>query len=135
MGNSLPAPKEVCMSRASFRIPAVLRASVSLALSGFLIAGSGFVSTPKAAETPKGGAPVATGALSITTDPDNAAVYVDGRLAGQTPAHLVSIPAGDHRVRIVKGGYLENSRIVTVPAGAPTVVKLKLTPASNANDL
>jgi hypothetical protein len=93
---------------------------VSLVLSGLLVGGSSF------AETPKGSAE-ATGALSITTDPGSATVYLDGRLAGQTPAHLVSIPAGDHRVRIVKNGYLENSRMVTVTSGAPTTVNVKLT--------
>jgi PEGA domain/PKD domain len=122
------------MSRSSFRMPAFVRAGVSLVLSGYLIAGSGLVGTPKAAETPKGRTVAATGGLSITTDPDNAAVYIDGRLAGQTPAHLVSIAAGEHRVRIVKGGYLENSRVITVSAGTPTVLNLKLTRSGAATD-
>jgi hypothetical protein len=83
-----------------------------------------------AAETPKGTAAPATSALSITTDPDNASVYIDGHLAGQTPANLSALTAGEHRVRIVKSGYLENSRIVTTPAGQPTRLDVKLTKTS-----
>jgi len=85
-----------------------------------------------AAETPKGAGAAANGALSITTDPVNAEVFVDGRSAGQTPTNLVSIPAGEHRVRVVKTGYLENARVVTVAAGQPTVVNVKLTKTSAA---
>src|SRR5688500_2482566 len=96
------------MSRSSLRIPASVRCTVSLALSVMMVAGAG------AAETPKGGAAATTGALSITTDPVNAEVSVDGRPAGQTPTNLVAMPAGEHRVRIVKNGYLENARVVTV---------------------
>ncbi len=114
------------MSRSSLRIPAIVRCSVSLALSAMMVVGAG------AAETPKGGAAAATGALSITTDPVNAEVFVDGRPAGQTPTSLVSLSVGEHRVRIVKNGYLENARVVTVAAGAPTVVNVKLTKTSAA---
>ena len=45
---------------------------------------------------------------------------VDGRLAGQTPANVASLAAGEHRVRIVKSGYLENARVVTLTAGEPS---------------
>src|SRR5262249_34024043 len=95
-------------------------------LSALLVTGSGF------AETPKGSAAAATGGLAITTDPADAAVYLDGHLAGQTPAHLSSITAGEHRVRVVKDGYLENARVVTVPAGAPTALNIKLTRSNGA---
>lgn len=113
------------MSRSSRRIPAYVRSGVSLALAAMMVVGA------RAAETPKGGA-AATGALSITTDPDNADVYVDGRLAGQTPANLAALTAGEHRVRIVKNGYLENARIVTLPAGQPTRLSVKLTRTSES---
>jgi len=109
----------------SLCVPFFLRSSLSIVLAGFVVAvGSG------AAETPKGTAAPATGALSITTDPDNADVYIDGRLAGQTPANLSALTAGEHRVRIVKSGYLENSRIVVMPAGEPTRLNVKLTKTS-----
>jgi len=116
------------MGRASLQMSAFLRSSVSLALASVMVVGAG------AAETPKGGAAAATGTLSVTTDPDNAAVYIDGRLAGQTPASVASVSAGEHRVRIVKSGYLENARVVNVPAGQPTKINVKLTRTSTASE-
>lgn len=92
-----------------------------------LFVGSGWAKTPKDAA----GAPV--GGLAIVSEPDGAAVYVDGRPAGATPVDLTSVPAGAHRVRIVKSGYLENSRIVTVPSGPPTRVIVNLTRTTRAS--
>jgi hypothetical protein len=86
-----------------------------------------------AAETPRGSAGAA-GALSITTEPDNADVYVDGRLAGQTPANVASLAAGEHRVRIVKSGYLENARVVTLIVGEPTHLNVKLTKTAGGSN-
>jgi len=74
--------------------------------------------------------PAAVGGLSIASDPDGAAVDIDGRPAGATPVEIARIVAGAHRVRLVKSGYLENSRIVTVAAGPTTRVSVKLTQTS-----
>ena len=115
------------MSRSILRIPAFLRSSMSLALAAAMVVGAG------AAETPKGSAGAA-GALSITTEPDNADVYVDGRLAGQTPANVASLAAGEHRVRIVKSGYLENARVVTLTVGEPAHLNVKLTKAAGGSN-
>jgi len=75
--------------------------------------------------------------LFVATDPAGAAVFVDGRLAGSSPVHLSSVPAGPHRVRIVKTGYLENARVVTVAAGrlVPLTVRLTRAPDSAAPTL
>lgn len=67
------------------------------------------------------------GALSITSDPPGATVYVDGEVVGQTPLTIDQLPAGDHRVKIVKAGYLENGRVVTVTTGQSKNVNVKLT--------
>ena len=67
------------------------------------------------------------GALSITSDPPGATVYVDGEVVGQTPLTIDQLPAGDHRVKIVKAGFLENGRVVTVTTGQSKNVNVKLT--------
>ena len=103
-----------------------------LRLAGIVAALAVAAPVAGAAATPKGGGAAANGALSITTDPVNAEVFIDGRSAGQTPTNLVSVPAGEHRVRIVKTGYLEHARVVTVAAGQPTVVNVRLTKTSAA---
>src|SRR5262249_16311507 len=63
----------------------------------------------------------------VESDPAGASVYVDGRLAGETPLTLTALAAGEHRVRMVRLGYLENSRLVTVKAGEAAKVRARLT--------
>jgi PKD repeat protein len=78
-------------------------------------------------------APVATaGSLSVETDPAGAMVLVDGQSWGVTPLAERSIAPGDHRVRVVKEGYLDNSRVVSVQAGQSGRVQVKLTPQGKA---
>jgi PEGA domain len=69
----------------------------------------------------------AAGWLLIESDPAGASVYVDGRLAGQTPVTVPAIAAGVHRVRFLRLGYLENSRLVTVKAGSRATLRARLT--------
>jgi hypothetical protein len=70
---------------------------------------------------------VATGTLIIASDPVRAVVYVDGRFVGQTPIDELRLPAGDHRVRVTKDGYLENGRIVTIAANKSRAIQIRLT--------
>jgi hypothetical protein len=67
------------------------------------------------------------GSLLVESDPAGASVYVDGRLAGETPLTLTSLTAGTHRVRLVRLGFLENSRVVTITREARATVHARLT--------
>ena len=69
----------------------------------------------------------AVGSLFIESEPAGASVYVDGRLAGETPLTIETLAAGVHRVRLVRLGYLENSRLVTVKAGSRATLRTRLT--------
>jgi hypothetical protein len=69
----------------------------------------------------------AAGSLFIESEPEGASVYVDGRLAGETPLTIETIAAGVHRVRLVRLGYLENSRLLTVKAGSRATLRTRLT--------
>ena len=51
------------------------------------------------------------GSLSVASDPAGAALYIDGQFAGKTPVDLKELMPGDHPVRIVQDGYVENGRI------------------------
>src|SRR5262245_25230539 len=75
----------------------------------------------------------ATASLDVVSEPAGANVYVDGKLAGQTPLQVSALEPGDHRVRVSKDGYLENARIVTVNAADTKVVNVKLTPHSGSD--
>ena len=74
-----------------------------------------------------GSAGDAVGSLVVESDPAGASVYVDGRLAGETPLTLPAIAAGVHRVRVMRLGYLENSRLVTVKSGTRATLRARLT--------
>ena len=59
---------------------------------------------------------------------------MDGQFAGRTPLTIERLRAGDHRVRVVKDGYLENGRIVAVGAGKSASLHLRLTPTDVSNN-
>jgi hypothetical protein len=75
------------------------------------------------------GAAGLSGTIEVVSEPAGAAVFVDGDERGVTPISLAGVPAGPHRVSIVKEGFVENSRVVNVPAGGRESVGLSLTQA------
>jgi hypothetical protein len=85
------------------------------------------------AEEGRANAVVSGGALSVASNPVGADVFIDGRFAGRTPLSVASVVPGDHRVRVVKDGYLENSRLVNVSVGQPRALDVKLTKTSADN--
>jgi PEGA domain len=75
----------------------------------------------------RAGADNPTGSLLVESNPAGASVYLDGRLAGETPLTVPTIAIGTHRVRVVRLGYLENNRLVTIKAGERASVRARLT--------
>ncbi|HEX3000943.1 MAG TPA: PEGA domain-containing protein [Methanoregula sp.] len=61
-----------------------------------------------------------TGALSISSNPAGAAVYVDSVSRGVTPITLANIAPGTHTIEIRSPGYLTFNLQVTVNAGETT---------------
>jgi len=101
--------------------------SLSVLLSALMVLG------PTSAWALSGESTAATsGVLSVASDPAGASVYVDGQFVGATPITLSQLSAGDHRLRVAKGGFLENGRIVRIAAGRTSDVAVKLTPHNGA---
>jgi len=94
----------------------------SIGIAALLVVAGGSPSRLSAADD--------VGSLVVESDPAGAAVYVDGRLAGQTPLTLAAIAPGVHRVQLARAGYLENGRLITVKAGARAMVSTQLTAAA-----
>jgi len=90
-----------------------------LAFATMLGVASGTLRTASAADGP--------GSLLVESDPAGAVVYVDGQPAGETPLKIASIATGVHRVRLVRLGFLENSRVVTIKPGVRATVRARLT--------
>ena len=57
------------------------------------------------------------GALSITTSPPGAAVYIDGEMKGVTPALIPGLAAGKHSVLLNLTGYTALNTTITINAG------------------
>lgn len=65
------------------------------------------------------------GTLSVTSEPAGAEVYLDGNKVGMTPIEL-SVAEGAHSVRLVKRGFLDDTRTVDVQVGMEDSMRFKL---------
>lgn len=102
---------------AGFRFAAV-------ALASLLVAGLPGVPLRAAA-------PLAS--VEVQTSPEGATVYLDGVARGTTPLSLSAVD-GEHQMRLVKDGYLENARTLRW-SGAPQSLRVRLTPTTNSRPL
>jgi hypothetical protein len=73
---------------------------VGLLLLGFLVAGG------------------SEGSLRVKTDVAEVQVLLDGQAVGQTPVTVTPVPAGQHRVTLIKAGYEDHIEEVEVQPGA-----------------
>lgn len=56
------------------------------------------------------------GSIIVTTVPIGAQIELDGKVVGQAPAELEQVPAGTHKLRILKQGFIPIEREVVVTA-------------------
>jgi PKD repeat protein len=72
------------------------------------------------------------GTIRVTTEPEGAEVFIDDQRKGVSPVIIEAVSSGEHRVRVVKHGFIENSQVVNVAPGATMTVGFEMTPASTA---
>jgi conserved repeat domain len=70
------------------------------------------------------------GGLGVTSVPSGASVYVDGIYKGVTPIDDLTIPSGQHTLRVSLAGYTDDVRTFTITAGWGTDVHVVLTPST-----
>ena len=68
------------------------------------------------------------GSLTISTTPDEAMIYVDGKFHGVSPLNIPKIASGGHEIRIVREGYADLVRQVRVSPYAEEKLPLALSP-------
>lgn len=69
---------------------------------------------------------VSQGVLTVTSNPSNADVYINGRLVGRTP-YSARLNSGTYTVEVRRPGYQDYRTTVTVQAGRTTTVSATLT--------
>ena len=75
-----------------------------------------------------------TGDLKITSTPDGAAVQIDGRSdpSMSTPYNALRLAPGPHDITLIKSGYLDEKRVISVAAGRTDFVSVTLQKAPMA---
>ena len=83
---------------------------------------------PTVAETPAGSSTSSTsfpsgfGVLTITSEPDDAELYVDGKFHGNAPATL-KLPAGSHTIVLKSPGLPDYTRTIEIPPSSKLTLK------------
>lgn len=71
------------------------------------------------------------GTITITSDPDAAEIFVDGKFHGNAPATL-KLPAGAHTILLKSSGFADYSRTLELPKASKLTVKASFQIASSA---
>jgi hypothetical protein len=54
------------------------------------------------------------GSVAVSSDPPGAAVYLDGESKGDTPVFIYGVMIGQHSLKLVKSGYEDIEKQITV---------------------
>jgi hypothetical protein len=57
------------------------------------------------------------GMINITSTPNNAQVYINGKLNGTTPLLMLNLSQGDYEIKISKSGYKDNTILFKINPG------------------
>jgi serine protease Do len=66
------------------------------------------------------------GTISVSSDPDGADVYLDGKFVGNTP-EILKIPTGEHAIRLAYQNRIDWERSIEILADSQLNVKAQLT--------
>ncbi len=70
----------------------------------------------------------ASGAISITSTPSGAEIFIDNIFRGYTPATITDIDPGMHQILLTYTGYTDYSGTATVNSGQTTPLAIGMTP-------
>jgi len=85
------------------------------------------ISESKASSPASTSSPEGSGQITITSDPDAAEIFVDGKFVGNTPA-ILKLPAGPHLFLLKSPGRPDYSRTVEVPKSSKLTLKVLFDP-------
>ena len=84
------------------------------------------LSLPARQSEPVAPEPPALVPVELSVSPAGAKVHVDDELMGLSPLPAFTLTPGTHKLRVVKPGFLKDERTLTVRAGQPVTLELKL---------
>ena len=73
--------------------------------------------------------------ISVVTNPDGAAISIDGESKGVTPSSLTGISPGDHTIAVLSSGFAPRSVKAKTTAGYKLFVVIKLALSSRLDDI
>ncbi|MBI2542556.1 PEGA domain-containing protein [Candidatus Woesearchaeota archaeon] len=76
---------------------------------------------------------VDTGSAEIESSPGMAQVYVGEEYKGDTPVSLYNLPVGQYEITIMKEGYADFKKAVTIRVGRTEEISAALIPAGETN--
>jgi hypothetical protein len=71
--------------------------------------------------------------LEVYSEPDGAAIWLDGAMKGQTPLRLSPVPAGNYTLRVQKDGFLTYTQQIMISKRQPTTLSVKLAKMPDAH--
>ncbi len=87
------------------------------------------VSSPTPVESAATRTGEGTGAVTLTSVPDGAEIFVDDKFVGNAPA-VLKLPAGTHRVVLKFAGFADYARELELTSGSKTSLRATLEPTS-----
>jgi hypothetical protein len=94
-------------------------------------AGSARIKAPPAVPGPQSQAPrIDADRLTVRTDPPGCRVILDGRVVGESPLAILSLPTRSMKLRIEKDGYVPAEKTIWAGGSQHLVVDIALAPAS-----
>jgi hypothetical protein len=76
-----------------------------------------------------------SGGLELSSVPNRAEIYIDGKFAGISPLKLDRLPQGNHPVRAAVPGHEQRFQLVQVASGSRSPSVIQLTPTAFASAL
>ncbi len=75
------------------------------------------------------------GSVSVTSDPADAYVAVNGKTYGKTPYVITGLSSGEHEIEVTKNGYYNYKKTVNVIENSQVSVYAVLNPISSINQI
>ena len=100
---------------------------------GFALSSSDLLAVLRRFYPGMGSSPEGSGSVTISSEPDSAEIYVDGKFHGNTPGTL-KLSAGPHTIVLKFAGLPDYSRVMEIPWASKLTLKAIFEQASSGTN-